>query len=245
MSIHGCKTTVNKEFLSVSNLRCEMLVDPEGIDILIPRLSWTIESPQRNITQTAYQILVASTPKLLASDTGDIWNSGKVASGKSVHITYRGLRLKSRMRCYWKVKVWSKDGKSEWSQPAYWSMGLLAYKDWKGRWIGFDKAFPWDRVEKFSRLSARYFRKEFNTHPEKEIRHATAYIIGLGLYELYINGVKTGTQVLAPSPTDYTKSALYNAFDVTPSIKPGKNAVGVILGNGRYFTMRQNYKPYK
>ncbi|MBN2274208.1 MAG: glycoside hydrolase family 78 protein [Bacteroidales bacterium] len=245
LSIHGCNSLVEKEDLSVTNLRCEMLVNPEGIDITIPRLSWIIESPQRNIQQTDYQILVASTPERLDKNEGDIWNSGKIASGRSVHIPYAGLKLKSRMRCYWKVKVWSRHGESEWSKPAYWSMGLLHYKDWQGRWIGFDRAFPWDRIDRFSRLSARYFRKEFETPPEKEIKHATAYMMGLGLYELYINGQKAGTDVLAPSPTDYTKSVLYNTYDITQSIKPGKNAVGVILGNGRYFTMRQNYKPYK
>jgi alpha-L-rhamnosidase len=245
MSLLGCKAPVEKETLSVVNLRCEMLDNPEGIDVLIPRLSWIIESPQRNIQQTAYQILVASDPDLLASDEGDIWHSGKVSSDQCINIPYAGEPLKSRMRCYWKVKVWSKNGESQWSEPAYWSMGLLQYKDWQGRWIGFDRPFAWDRVEPFSRLSARYFRKEFETDTGKVIKHAAAYIIGLGLYELYINGEKTGKQVLSPSPTDYTKTVLYNTFDVTNYVRSGKNAIGVILGNGRYFTMRQNYKPYK
>lgn len=240
----GCKQTPVEQ-IHVGNLKCELLENPEGIDAINPRLSWNLFSDQRNINQTAYQILVASTPKILSASEGDLWNSGKIFSNQSIHIPYNGTKLKSQMRCYWKVKVWSKKGESNWSEPAYWSVGLLNYKDWKGRWIGFDRAFPWDKVEKFSRLSARYFRKEFEAKENTDIERATVYIIGLGLYELYINGKKIGDQVLAPAPTDYTKNVKYNTFDVTEHLQKGHNAIGTILGNGRYFTMRQNYKPYK
>lgn len=81
-------------------------------------------------------------------------------------------------------------------------MGLLNYLDQKGRWIGLDHAFAWDKEETHAQLSARYFRKEFKAN--KPVKRATVSIIGLGLYELYLNGQRLGDQVLAPSPTDYT-----------------------------------------
>jgi alpha-L-rhamnosidase len=65
------------------------------------------------------------------------------------------------------------------------------------------------------------------------------------MYELYINGKRIGDQVLAPNPTDYRKSFFYNTHDVTEQIKNGKNAIATVLGNGRFFTMRQNYKTQK
>jgi len=238
----SCKPVILEDIL-LTNLRCEMLVNTEGIDSRNPRLSWEISGNRRNIIQTAYKVIVASTAEKLAIDEGDLWNSGIVKSDQSVHVSYAGEFLKSRKKCYWKVKVWSNNGESKWSQPAYWSMGLLNYVDWKGRWIGADHAFPWDREEKHSRLSARYYRKEFES--DGEIKRATLYIMGLGLYELYINGQRTGDQVLAPSPTDYTRSVRYNTFNVSEQLKTGKNAIGVILGNGRYYTMKQNFKPYK
>jgi len=71
------------------------------------------------------------------------------------------------------------------------------------------------------------------------------YISGLGLYELFINGNKISNTVLAPAPTDYRKTVLYNTFNVTDQIKQGENVIATVLGNGRYFTMRQNYKPQK
>ncbi len=227
----------------VQNLRCEMLPNPEGIDVMNPRLSWEIESNQRATMQTAYQVIVASTEAKLAANDGDLWNPGKITSDASVNVNYEGNKLGSRTECYWKVKVWTNKGESEWSMPAHWSIGLIHYLDWKGRWIGLDRAFPWDNETAISRLSARYFRKEFAA--PAAIKKAKLYIIGLGLYEAYINGQRIGDQVLAPVPTDYTKGIKYNVFDVTAHLQQGNNAIGVTLGNGRYYAMRQNYKPYK
>jgi alpha-L-rhamnosidase len=115
--------------------------------------------------------------------------------------------------------------------------------DWKGRWIGLDKAFPWDVENAHSRLSARYFRKEFTSG--KAVHSARVYIIGLGLYELYVNGERIGDYVLSPTPTDYNKTVKYNVLDVTSALVSGKNTIGVILGAGHYYNNRQNTKPEK
>ncbi|MGF7231078.1 family 78 glycoside hydrolase catalytic domain [Arachidicoccus sp.] len=229
--------------LQIINLRCEALENPSAVDAIYPRLSWAALSKERNVQQVAYQILVASSLKKLSNNDGDLWDSKKTLSSNSIQIAYEGKSLLSRQSCYWKVRIWTNKGGVAWSSAASWSMGLLNRTDWQAKWIGWDKPFPWDSVTKFSRLSARYFRKEFSV--EKKIVSATAYISGLGLYVLYINGQKIGKQVLAPSPTDYSKEAKYNTFDVTKALNNGENALGIILGNGRFFTMRQNYKPWK
>jgi alpha-L-rhamnosidase len=229
--------------IATQNLRCEMLYNPLGIETIHPRLSWQITGEGRNINQTAYQVLVASTATKLAANEGDLWDSHRVNSGESIMINYAGKALISRTACYWKVKVWTNKGESQWSQPAMWSEGLLNTTDWKARWIGHDGGFPWDSVSKFSRLSARYYYKQFDVN--QEVKKATIYIIGLGHYELYINGSIIGDQVLAGPPTDYTQSVKYNTFDVTNAIKKGANAVATVLGNGRFFTMRPKYKPKK
>src|ERR1700744_1034512 len=83
-------------------LQCEQLADPEGIDVVKPRLSWVLAdggsgvSGGQGLRQAAYQILVASSAALLAKDQGDLWNSGKVASGQSRMIVYSGVALGSR-----------------------------------------------------------------------------------------------------------------------------------------------------
>ena len=127
--------------LNVDHLRCEYLVNPEGIDVERPRLSWVLKSEQRGQTQSAYRVLVASSPEQLKQGRGDLWDSGKVASNQSKHLAYAGQTLRSQVQCYWKVMVWDFAGKpSAWSAPAYWSMGLLEAADWQADWIGFDQA---------------------------------------------------------------------------------------------------------
>ena len=66
--------------------RCEYLSDPVGIDETHPRLSRIPRSQTRGMRQTAYRILVASDAATLAADRGDLWDSGKVASGATVYV---------------------------------------------------------------------------------------------------------------------------------------------------------------
>lgn len=222
----------------ITNLRCELLRNPEGIDLSAPRLSWELESTGKSVLQTGYRILVSSSLEKLSADRGDLWDSGLVRSDASLFIPYEGKGLESRMECYWKVCVTTNRGKSAWSQPAKWTMGLLSPEEWNARWIGLDRSFEWeDPSAEHTRLSARYLRKEFDI--EQQPVKATLYICGLGLYKLYINGEMIGDQELSPTPTDYRKEVKYNTFDVTEALAEGTNAVGVTLGNGRFFHMRR------
>lgn len=120
-----------------TGLRSEYLVDPIGIDSVTPRLQWKLEAPDkaRDIRQSAYQILVASSNELLAADKGDLWDSGKVEGDQNAHVFYAGKPMKSRMTCHWKVKVWTGKQQSAWSKPAVWEMGLLNPDDWSAKWI--------------------------------------------------------------------------------------------------------------
>jgi alpha-L-rhamnosidase len=230
--------------ISVTNLQCEMLNNPEGIDVLKPRLSWHINAEVNDVQQTAYQILVASTLEKLNANNADLWDSGKVNSDEAVNIIYKGEKLENRQDVFWKVTIWTNKGEVKSNEKAHFSIGILTYADWKStRWIGYEKLSKDDSVSQYARLSARYLRKEINL--KKQVKNAKVYIMGMGLYELYINGNKIGDQVLAPVPTDYTKNVKYNIFDVTSQLKEGKNMLGTILGNGRFFAMRQDYKPYK
>jgi len=97
---------------------------------------------------------------------------------------------------------------------------------------------PWGEVNLPSsrRLTARMLRREFQVLGK--VTRATAYVSGLGLFELYLNGRKVGDHVLEPALTDYAKRVLYVTFDITSQLQKGVNAVGVMLGNGRYFAPR-------
>ncbi|HWQ92550.1 MAG TPA: alpha-L-rhamnosidase N-terminal domain-containing protein, partial [Clostridia bacterium] len=126
---------------SVTNLRCEFRTEPLGVDSPAPRLFWMLESAARGQRQTAYQVLAASSKELLARDSGDLWDSGKVMSDASAHVPYGGKAPASSQQLFWKVRVWDKDGQATgWSAAASWTMGLLNDADWKGRWIGANPA---------------------------------------------------------------------------------------------------------
>jgi alpha-L-rhamnosidase len=122
--------------VTIDKPRCEYQVDPSGLDVAQPRLSWILRSDERGEKQTAYQVLVASSPDVLGQDQGDRWDSGRVTSDQTIHVAYAGKPLGSRMQCFWKVRAWDKSGQaSAWSKPARWTMGLLDRSDWGAKWI--------------------------------------------------------------------------------------------------------------
>lgn len=120
----------NPSALTIERLRCEYLQNPQGIDVIAPRLSWALESDGRGQKQTAYRVLVASSAAKLAADEADLWDSGKVAGDQTIQVAYQGKLLQTKMPCFWKVQVWGKDGQmSQSSESASWTMGLLKPTD--------------------------------------------------------------------------------------------------------------------
>jgi alpha-L-rhamnosidase len=247
--------------IKASDLRCEYLENPLGIDVEKPRLSWKLESNIRGQKQTTYHLLVASSRDKLDKNVGDLWDSGKVKSGQSLNVEYNGSKLKSRTQYFWKVRVWGDSGwVSTWSGPASWSMGILSQDQWQGQWIQSDltlfeyqkelKKIPDHDLETEEAMRKRapdirkktagikeapavWMRKEFKSESGK-LRRATLFISGLGLYEAYLNGRKINDHLLTVSPYDFSKTVPYHSHDVTRLVKEGENGLGIILGNG-YF----------
>lgn len=242
-----------------ANLKCNYWVSPYGIDQAEPNLSWTINAAQgrRGVLQTAWQILVATSPAQLNSGHGDLWNSGKIKSGQMLQIKYAGKSLTSNQQCWWKVRIWDENGRaSAWSLPAQWTMGVLNQRDWTAKWIsakGAEKYAPLMEVTKSDFAAYRYskinwqknmptpadpnfssmlLRKEF-TSAVKPL-HCIIHISGLGQYELRINGKKVGDDLLGPGWSGFDKTVLYNTYDIGSFINKGANAIGIILSNGPY-----------
>lgn len=246
--------------LKLTNLRCNYRINPLGIDIRLPMLSWELQSSRRGVMQTAYRILVADDTSSLEKNIGMGWDSKKIVSGASIQVAYTGPALLSAKVYYWKVMVWDNRGdSSRWSKIAYWQTGLTSPADWKGaQWIAYEdlpdsarllpgvaekvataaKGMETKKTGPF-RDTLPLFRKEFVIG--KPLRKATAFICGLGHFEMSCNGKKTGDHFLDPGWTDYDKKALYVTFDITGELKQGPNAIGVMLGNGFYYVPRQRY----
>lgn len=210
----------------INDLRCEYAANPLGIDTPRPRFSWRLDHDERGQAQTAYHILVASSLDLLASDMGDLWDSGRRTDAALPVIEYAGVPLASRQRAYWKVRAWDMQSRvSAFSEPARFEMSLLEPGDWRADWIGFPAG--WNG-------KALYFRESF--HVDKAVERARAYVCGLGWHELSVNGRKVGERVLEPAQTDFSKRVLYTTYDIGDMLRPGLNVAGVSVGNGWYGT---------
>jgi alpha-L-rhamnosidase len=259
-----CVSAATLAAITPVKLKCEYLENPQVIDVQNPRLSWIniATDNERGQTQTAWEIRIAGTKENLLNGKADLWNSGKV-KGESTMVHYSGKTLLSRMDCWWQVRSWDKNGiVSEWSEPAFWSMGLLMPDEWKASWIGV----PWQGEAALPKPvstgseqapgkeevppPAPLLRKTFRI--DKEIKSARAYVTGLGYFELYLNGKKVSDDVLAPNLTAYGKRpglennyisipdnfreyrVMYLSYDIKDLLNKGENAIGAILGNGFY-----------
>ncbi|MBN2412501.1 glycoside hydrolase family 78 protein [candidate division KSB1 bacterium] len=217
-------TSESKPATVVTGLTCEYKINPVGIDIQNPRLSWKIETSARDVSQTAYQVRVAKGINDLKNSP--IWDTGKIMTDVSVFCVYEGPAIQSGQRYYWQVKIWDNNNKaSAWSEPAYWEMGLLKPTDWKAAWIQ-----PQLTEDVTKSNPGPMLRREFNL--KAKIKSARAYVTSLGLYEMELNGQRVGDEVLTPGWTSYDTRLQYQTYDVTGLLKQGDNVVGITLGDG-------------
>jgi len=230
----------------IVNLKVEYRTNPIGIDTT-PRFSWNMVSNLRGQKQTAYQLLVASSPDKLTPEEADIWNSGIVNSGSSVAVKYAGPPLEPTTRYYWTVKVWDKDGNELPMPEANWfETGLLSTNGIDG-WDGA----KWISVDTEEVGGAPFLRKEAPLNGEVE--SVRLYISALGVYVAFINGQRVGVvsdegiayELLTPGWTMYNKEINYMSYDVTNYVKGhDRVTIGAILGNGWYRGRISNRAPY-
>lgn len=213
--------------VEVSALKADYETNPLGID-RIPQFSWEISGNYDGVRQSAYRILIATSPELLAEGDADVYDSGKVASSASTAVSFSGIPFQSRTRYYWKVKIWDGAGvESPWSETAYYETALLHSSDWLSGWIGYVPGMP-GRVLYFKGTQAS----------DKEVAKARAYISGLGFYELHINGKKVGDCVLDPAQSTYSKRVYYRTYDITDNLVKGANSFVVPVAPGWLGTPR-------
>lgn len=154
---------------------------------------------------------------------GDVWDTGRQLSERQL-VPYSGRCLQPFTRYYWRVEVWDKDGHATTSPVEAFETGMMGMDHWQGAWISDHQPIDY--------RPAPYFRKVFTAG--KQIRSARAYIAAAGLYELYLNGEKVGNHRLDPLYTRFDRRNYYVTYDVTGHLQQGRNAIGVLLGNGWY-----------
>ncbi len=246
----------------------EYAKDPMAIGVRTPRFSWEVPLKGRCRMQSAYQILVATKEELLEPGMADLWDSGKVESCKSTNVEYAGAELRSNIDCFWTVQVWDEKGEGGgFGRTARFGTALFEESDWESDWIGMGeptepaldpysisqddassglKLSPEDMVKLADELKdfepeprSPLLRKEFMV--DRPVRRARAFVSGLGLFELRLNGEKIGDDVLATPRTDFSKRVYYSVYDVTSCLTQGSNAIGVVLGNGWFNAQKKHW----
>jgi len=239
-------------------LLVEYAQNPNNIDEMHPRFSWIISSDKRNQIQTAYRILVASSPAKLKVPKPDLWDSGRIKSSETIQHEYENDNLKSNTTYYWRVISWDGDGKVHESPAAKFETAFLSGDEWIAKWIGKGPKSELLPLQGFYKnIKEQFPGKDTIVHDGnslllrhevklgKKIKSAKAYITGLGFYEFFINGVRVGDHVLAPAKTPYHKTILYDTYDVTNLLKQGVNALGIHLGNGWYNPYKKWWNDYR
>jgi alpha-L-rhamnosidase len=163
-------------------LRVEHLDHPLGIHTAAPRFSWRL--PEGVARLEAYRIR-----------TSNGWDTGRVDSDRSLLIAYDGPELRSAERVTWQVRAWPCD----WSEPAWFEMGLLSPDDWTTRWI---------------EPSAPLVRTTFTGRPSR------LYLTAHGIYEAFVNGVRVGDAELAPGFTQYRTRLQVQTYDIADLVRP-------------------------
>lgn len=209
---------------TVVDLRCEYRRNPIGIDVASPRISWKLKSDVRGESQTAYELEVSS--DLASSQV--LWTSGYVNTAQSVHVALEGLQLRSRIRYYYRVRCWNREGAvSAWSDTAFFETGVLDQQEWRAKWISANSSVIPSDSEQVPML-----RKTFSL--AGEVREARLYATALGIYELELNGARVGDSYFTPGWTSYRHRLQVQTYDVADLLKAGGNALGAMIGKGWY-----------
>ncbi|RYG70814.1 hypothetical protein EON80_06755, partial [bacterium] len=228
---------------TVTTLRCENVDRPMGVEKTKPLLSWNVNSTERGWKQGTYRILVASDPKILSQNKGDLWDSGQVKSSQTSQIAYAGKPLVSRTQCFWKVRTWNTKGVgSGFSAPSKWEMGLLSKSDWHGKWIGYDAPIPELENDDTPTLSGanwvwfpegnpltnapeetRYFRRSVSLPADRRIKSAKLRVAADNSAVIFINGKEVG------NAHDSWKSV--DVFDVASQLTAGENVIAISVEN--------------
>ncbi|XMN05068.1 alpha-L-rhamnosidase [Streptomyces griseobrunneus] len=228
------------EALRVGRPTAEYVRQPLGLGPDRPRLSWPLAATGSGRTQSAYQVRVALSERAL--EKPDVWDSGKVVSGQSVHVTYGGPALRSRTRYHWSVRVWDGEGKvSAWSAPTWWETGLTDPADWSARWVGAPAAlvgapalddaswiwFPEGDPASSAPAATRWFRSAFEV-PEGVTRARLVLTADDG-YTAHLDGSEVASAAADHAADAWRRPSL---TDVTQRLSPGRHLLAISATNG-------------
>ena len=194
--------------LKCTELKCENLINPIGIDVPNPRFSWKLESDKENAFQKEFEIQV-----------GEIYRK-KGKGDNTLYFEYEGPPLLPKTK--YTVRVRACDGDGEWSDwyEGYFITGLMGQIP-RAKWLGVP-------VEK---KAVPIFCGKFNA---EDVKTAYAFASAYGMYEIYINKKRVGDSYFAPGCTSWSKRLQYQMYDISEYICSGENTIEIWLAKGWY-----------
>lgn len=205
-----------------------------------PLLSWALKSSCNQQFQSAYRIIISENKEQILKGKGDVWDSSILKSDKQ-HCRPR-LNLRSARKYFWAVKIWTNDLiESSWSSVQVMNTALLKKEDIKAKWIGINRSL--DSCNNALKEAVHYFYYRFELK-DKAVRSSYAFVSGLGIFDLYLNGQLVSDQRLNPSVSDYTQRAYYSCLNIEENLCQGQNALAVAVGNGKHNLNRMAYEKY-
>ncbi|MDR2110563.1 MAG: family 78 glycoside hydrolase catalytic domain, partial [Spirochaetaceae bacterium] len=209
--------------ITVRDLRVEYRTNPIDVGTGTPRFSWKIESDGSRVKQGTYAVEVA----LDESFVSPLWQSGEVPSRESHLVRYGGMSLESSKRYFWRVRVRDNLGaESPWSGTAFFETALLGAGEWRAVFISAEGE------DACASSAGTLLRKEFAV--SGPVKSARLYASAKGLYRATVNGRRAGEEVLSPGWTEYKERLLFQTYNVTDSVVPGTNVLGLMVGPGWY-----------
>ena len=198
--------------MKLTHLRVNHVETPLGLAMKQPVFSWVAEDTADK-RQAAAEIVVRTGGKT-------VYDSGRREDISSLGFE-APLELAPRTRYDWTVTLWGDGG--DWASASSWFETAKQEEPWQAQWIAAD--FQDKEVQPL-------LVKDFSL--SEEVESARAYVCGLGIYELEINGQKAGNEYLLPGYHCYDFHLEYQTFDITGLVRAGENRVGLALGPGWY-----------
>lgn len=222
--------------VAADGARVEWRTDPVGIDTLRPRFRWQLWADEP--VEQAHCRIVVTGDAGSGADGRTITDSGWIRGATPAWAPPAALPLVSHAAYRWALAIRTGDGREAAMVPmGRFVTGILAPRDWRAAWIaaGPDGAVPgkaleWRRPMQDGTPPLPILRGAFDV--PAGVRAAFLSVVGLGQYDLALDGAVLTDGELRPAWSDFARTIHYDSFDVTQRLRPGRAVLSAMLGNG-------------